>query len=118
MPTRRTSTGDRRHALVRYGQAVLVDVAALAVLTFIRQTIPGLTAGLGSFLFFAVLLSAWYGGWGPSVLSTALIALIGLAQVPKAYQTGTFGVVQVLVRLALFTTGGILISSLVEALHS
>jgi PAS domain S-box-containing protein len=103
--------------LVRYSVAVLVVVAALAVLGFVKQTIPALSAGLGTLLFFAVFLSAWFGGLGPGLLSTALVALLGLAQVAKAYQTGTSDVVQVVVRVALFATGGSLISSLVEALH-
>jgi PAS domain S-box-containing protein len=118
MATRRTSATGRRHALVRYGVAVLAVVAAVAVLVLVRLMIPGLTAGQGSLLFFAIFVSAWFGGLGPGVLSTALIALLGLAQIARAYQTGTFDVVQVVVRVALFTTGGILIASLVEALHS
>jgi PAS domain S-box-containing protein len=103
---------------VRYGVAVLVVVSALALLSFAKQKIPGLSTGLGSILFFAVLLSAWFGGLGPGLLSTLLVALLGLGQAAKAYHTGAPNLVQVAVAVALFTTGGILISSLVEALHS
>jgi PAS domain S-box-containing protein len=102
-----------RHPVVRYGVAVMAVVSALAAL---RIAGPG--AGLGGILFFAVMFSAWFGGLGPGVLSTALITLLGVARVATVHRTDSFDLPRAIVGLGLFTVGGILISSLLEALHS
>ena len=58
---------------LRYGVAVLAAGMAIAVLF-----IPEIGKGLGSVLFLAVLVSAWYGGKGPGFLATALIVVVAV----------------------------------------
>ena len=55
----------------RYGVAVLAVATAIGFLL-----IPGIGKGLGSVLFLAVLVSAWYGGLGPGLLATTLVAAV------------------------------------------
>src|SRR5437868_3992580 len=108
----RIATKSTRQLLVRYGVAVLAVVVAFSLFA-----IPDFGRRLGSVLFFAVLVSAWYGGIGPGLLTTALIVSTALflwtmnrARIPDPLPR--------LVSLGLFGVGGILISLLVEALHS
>jgi signal transduction histidine kinase/CheY-like chemotaxis protein len=94
---------------VRYGVAVLTVVAALACMG-----IPEIGKELGSLLFLAVLISAWYGGLGPGLLATALITVIAVLGVvnqgrPTLART---------IPIGLFSAGGVLIALLVEALHA
>jgi PAS domain S-box-containing protein len=108
-----TRTRAAARALVQYGAAVLTVVAALGMLRF-----SGLGPGLGGILFFAVLLSAWCGGLGPGLVSTGLIAAVAFGQFVRFVRTGAADPILVLVRIGLFTAGGVAISWLVEALHS
>lgn len=58
----------------RYGFAVLVLVLGMVIMA-----IPVVRGGHGTpliVLFFLILLSAWYGGMGPGLLTTALIVLL------------------------------------------
>ena len=48
---------------LRYGVAVVAVAVAIAFLL-----IPQIGRGLGSIVFLAVLISAWYGGMGPGLL--------------------------------------------------
>ncbi|MFO0950134.1 MAG: PAS domain S-box protein [Isosphaeraceae bacterium] len=57
----------------------------------------------------AVTLAAWYGGFGPGVLVTALAAALSASPEPSASRVG---------RLLLFVTQGTLISLLMESLHA
>jgi K+-sensing histidine kinase KdpD len=61
-----------RHAVFRYGAAVLATALALVVQLLAWPYIQPLP-----FLVFfgAVMFSGWQGGWGPGLLSTALSAL-------------------------------------------
>lgn len=56
---------------VRYGVAVLAVAAAIALVL-----IPVIGKGLTAVVFLAVFVSARYGGLGPGLLATMLIALI------------------------------------------
>jgi two-component system CheB/CheR fusion protein len=77
--------------------------------------IPDLGRGLGAILFFAVLVSAWYGGLGPGLLATALATVIAVLIFTRfGLRFETFRIVG----LCLFVAGGVLISLLVEALHA
>ncbi len=95
--------------VLRYGGAVLSVVACLALMS-----LPDIGAKLGSVLYLAVLLVAWYGGVGPGLLATALMAVMAtIAQVSQPGFTPWR-----LVPIPLFTAGGALIALLVEALHA
>src|SRR3954454_13430408 len=59
--------------------------------------------------FFAVLLSAWYGGLGPGLLTTALIVLLTSHTTFPSWRV---------VRLALGIASGAWISALAESLHA
>jgi PAS domain S-box-containing protein len=90
----------------RYGFAVLVLLLGMVV-----GTIPVVREGGTPIivLFFLVLLSAWYGGLGPGLLTTALIVLLTWSTPSQSWQV---------VRLALFIAGGAFISALAEMLHA
>jgi PAS domain S-box-containing protein len=95
---------------LRYAVAVLAVVVAVAFLF-----IPQIGKGLGSVLFLAVLISAWYGGMGPGLLATALItvvAVLGLVFFEPGFAPWR------IVSIVLFVGGGMLITLLVEALHA
>ena len=96
-----------RHPALRYGVSVLAVAAAAALLT-----VPGIgqTPNIPVLVFdAAILVAAWYGGLGPGLLATALIALLTLSGPASAWR---------LVRLALFVAGGATISLLIESLHA
>ena len=95
---------------LRYGVAVVAVAAAIAFLL-----IPQIGKGLGSILFLAVLISAWYGGVGPGLLATALITVV--ATLIMAYLEPSFPPWRV-ASILLFVGGGVLITVLVEALHA
>jgi PAS domain S-box-containing protein len=95
--------------IVRYGVAVLAVAVAIAL-----NLIPVIGKGLASVLFMAVFVSARYGGLGPGLLATTLITLIaalGLRAEPDLAPWRFVSIVFVAV-------GGVLITLLVEALHS
>jgi PAS domain S-box-containing protein len=94
---------------VRYTGAVLAVAACVALMS-----IPEIGEKLGSVLYLAVLLVAWYGGLGPALLATVLIALLAIiGQVSRS----DFAPWR-LVPIPLFVAGGALIALLVEALHA
>jgi signal transduction histidine kinase/ActR/RegA family two-component response regulator len=95
-----------RDRLRRYGFAVLTLVLGALVMT-----IPVIRGGAGTPIivyFFAILLSAWYGGLGPGLFATAVIVLL---------TSHTEFVFWRVVRLALGIAGGVAISVLAEVLH-
>jgi PAS domain S-box-containing protein len=67
------SSNPERPALPRYGVAVLAVVAAVLV----RMPFQPLLGATTPFLFFfpAIIVAAWYGGFGPGLLATGLSAL-------------------------------------------
>jgi PAS domain S-box-containing protein len=93
--------------LRRYGFALLT-----LALTAVVMGIPGIEDRAGTAIlvyFFAVLLSAWYGGLGPGLLTTAVIVLM------TSHTTFPFWRVM---RLGLGIASGISISALAEVLHA
>jgi PAS domain S-box-containing protein len=68
----------RRHWVSRYGGALLAVAAAVLVLQWAS---PYLGDGGFSVMFVAVIVAAWYGGLGPSLLALAL-SLLGAMLVP------------------------------------
>jgi PAS domain S-box-containing protein len=77
--------------------------------------IPAIGNKLGSLLYLAVLIAAWYGGLGPGLLATTLIAVFAvLANLSSAPVLAPWWYVPVV----LFTAGGVLITLVMEALHA
>ncbi len=98
------TTSDR---IRRYGFAVLVLILGAAVMA-----IPEIRSGAGTPIlvyFFAVLLSAWYGGLGPGLLTTGVIVLM---------TSHTSFPLWRVVRLGLGIASGVSISALAENLHA
>ncbi|MGO9470405.1 MAG: ATP-binding protein [Isosphaeraceae bacterium] len=95
---------------LRYGVAVVAVGAAIGVLF-----IPEIGKGLVSVLFLAVLVSAWYGGLGPGLLATFLVAVVAVLNLVLVQPD--FAPWRV-VSIMLFVGGGVLITLLVEALHA
>ncbi|MDR3633277.1 MAG: ATP-binding protein [Isosphaeraceae bacterium] len=98
-----------RPGWLRYGAAVLAVVLAVAL-----TRLPAVGQFLGVLFFLAVFVSAWYGGLGPGLLAislpmAAIFAGLAAARRPPAPQQAT--------GLAVFLGGGLLITTLVEALH-
>jgi PAS domain S-box-containing protein len=91
----------------RYGFALLMLAVGLAAATIpIVHGVPGTRGVVG---FFVVLLSAWYGGLGPGLFATALIAAI-------AWRSSS--PLLMVARLGLFVACGVSISALAEVLHA
>src|SRR4051794_12821744 len=93
--------------LRRYGFALLTLLLSAAVMSF-----PDVQDRAGTpilVFFFAVLLSAWYGGLGPGLFTTAVVVLMT--------SHTTFPLWRV-VRLGLGIACGVSISSLAEVLHA
>ncbi len=91
----------------RYGFAVLVLVLGVAVMD-----IPEIRDRAGTPIlvyFFAILISAWYGGLGPGLLTTAVIVVM------TSHTSFPFWRV---VRLGLGIASGVSISVLAENLHA
>jgi PAS domain S-box-containing protein len=103
----RSKSRSNRHPVLRYGMSVLTIVVLFAL-----QAVPEIarTPNIAVLVIYAaILVSAWYGGLGPGLLTTALIGLLVLPGSLTAWR---------LVRLALFVCGGVLVSLLIEALHA
>src|ERR1700722_18873805 len=93
--------------LRRYGFALLTLALGSAAMAF-----PGIQDRAGTPIlvyFFIVLLSAWYGGLGPGLLTTAAIVLV-TSHTSFPYWR--------IVRLGLGIASGVSISALAEVLHA
>lgn len=99
-----------RPVWLRYGAAVLA-----AVLTLALAKVPAVGPLVGVLFFFAVLVSAWYGGWGPGILTICLPAALVLLDLLASNRPLT---VQRGMGVFVFVAGGLLIIALVEALHA
>ena len=104
------STSNRRWKLLRgYSLAMVLVVASTAITLRIR---PFMGESISPLFFAAVMVSAWYGGWGPGLLATALAgwasAYYFLDNPPGQ---GTFGWDD-WIRLGVFIMVAVLISSL------
>jgi PAS domain S-box-containing protein len=96
--------------ILRYGIPVLAVLSAIELVTA-----PVVGRGLVGILFLVVLFSAWYGGVRRGLSSTALITLIALVAL---YAEGPNGAVRNNLSIALFVPTGILVTALVDSLHS
>src|SRR5262249_28126027 len=99
----------RKHQdrLRRYGFALLTLALAAAVMA--RPEIEDRAGTPILVYFFAVLLSAWYGGLGPGLLTTAVIVLM------TSHTSFPFWRVM---RLGLGIASGVSICALAEVLHA
>ena len=115
-PEQRTWMRSTKHSpLLRYGIATL----AIALVVLLKLLLDPLIIQQSPFLLMAgaVMVGAWFGGLGPGVLATVLGALA--ADYFFLAPVGAFTALGVgILPFALFVLQGLLISVLVEALHS
>ncbi|HEY9631931.1 MAG TPA: PAS domain S-box protein [Coleofasciculaceae cyanobacterium] len=105
-----------RFHMQRYGVAVLAVVLAMLLMLLLN---PWVTMAQSPFLIFfgAVVVSAWYGGMGPGLLTTCLSAL--LSSYFFVYPIYSLDLdLSDSVRVSLFMLEGTLISALCEALRT
>ena len=96
--------------LARYATAALL-VALAAAATLVAE--PVLAPQYSILFYAAVLCSAWYGGLGPGLLSTALaVASLDFFFVPPRYVFGHYFAVRDVVGLAVFAGVAVVTSSL------
>lgn len=109
-------TREPKPALNRYGVAVLLTTVAIAVripLTFVL----GIDAPF--ILFFpTVTLCAWYGGFGPGLVATALSALAALFLYIEPLHSLSLSHLRDIIPLALFISGSSIISWICGSLRS
>ena len=97
------------HSVFRYG-LVIVSVAFAMGLTRLLRTLSDF--GISPLFFAAVLLSAWYGGFGPSLLATALSGIATAALLLQEHDSGFSRVGEHLLRAGTFCAVAVLVSSL------
>lgn len=107
------SPGFRASRMVPYGIAL---AAALLGLVLTSRFLPLLPQGYFLFLYAAVVVSAWYGGIGPSLLTTAIIAIFAAYSILPAESSFDIGLTGAL-QLAIFGLVGLLTGGLAEARH-
>ena len=105
-----------RSLLSRYGVALAITAAALLACALLMplfgQTAPPLVL-----LTLAVAATAWWGGLGPGLVSTAISTLVASwAFVPQHYSFFVRDPAEI-VRLAFAAFSGVAISALAEAMH-
>jgi signal transduction histidine kinase len=109
------ATNTHRPALQRYALA-----AALAILSLgLHRPLQRLFGDAVPFhlLYPVVMVSAWFGGWGPGLLVTFSTALAGALVFEDPYFTFALASPQGVVRVGAFILTGTVISVLCEALH-
>ncbi|HEV3168658.1 MAG TPA: DUF4118 domain-containing protein, partial [Isosphaeraceae bacterium] len=99
---------DSRHTVIAYCVAVL-SVGTVLLLRLLLAPLVGLNFPLLLFLV-AVVLSSWYGGFGPGLLATLLSALLGdyFLMGPDVADLGIMP--GRFTRLALFSLQGMILS--------
>ena len=99
------------HWSLRYG----IALAAVASSTASLLLVPAIGRSGAAIPFFAVLVSAWFGGLGPGAFTIALGVVIYL--VVLINRGSHFPPWQIL-QIAFFVAGGVMITALVEVLHA
>ena len=105
-----------RSALWRYSFAVL----AVAVVTVLKLLVPEIQEDSPFLLvFIALIVSAWFGGWGPGLLATGLaaISVAYFFQSPASGYTLRIDSPAQGVRLSIFVVEGVLVTWLAAALR-
>jgi len=103
-----------RSSLLSYGAAVLAVVLTLGLKLLFGSEIGRDTPFL--IFFVAVMFSAWYGGMGPGLLATVIIAIVAyffFLSSPYSLTLDAKGLLQV----GIFALEGIGVSALVSSLH-
>ncbi len=101
----------RPSVFVSYLVAVLASVAALAATLLLAPFVE--QRGFSLFLL-AVMISAWYGGFGPGLLATLLSALASV-YAPQPLSLASALTLSSALRLAVFLFAAMVISTLSEA---
>ncbi|MEA2692481.1 MAG: hypothetical protein QOJ16_1868 [Acidobacteriota bacterium] len=106
---------DHRPAALRYGFAAVMAALAVAV----RLPFHELLQNAVPFLFFfpAIMASAWFGGLGPGLLTTAISAVLADFLYLRPAYAWSFTLLD-FIQIALFLAVGSVISGLSEALHA
>ena len=110
----RTTPSEAR-PLERYGIALLAAVVAFGAS---YATSPYLNALPWVFFFAAVMISSWFGGQGPSLLTTAILVVLGryfFLKPSGTFTLGTGSLVQVLVFVSISLFIGFLASARLRA---
>lgn len=97
---------------VRYLVAIMLS--ALAVF-LVWQLTPGIIHGTFVLLYFAVALSAWYGGMGPALLTMVLCAVAHVSLVEALWGAGAK---LALLRMTLYIVTAMTLSALALALRA
>src|ERR1700685_2716811 len=108
-------TPRERTRLFRYGVAILVTAATLAL----RWPLWRLLGNQAPHIMFfpAVMISAYYGGLGPGLAATLLSAIAAQCFLADSQISFHVGNVHNGVALAMFVLVGVVISGLFESLH-
>jgi signal transduction histidine kinase len=105
----------RRPPFPRYALAAALALLSLGLhaplLRFLGDSVPF------HLLYPMIMVSAWFGGWGPGLLVTFSTALLGAFFFEEPYFTLSLGSPHGVVRIAAFLLTGTVISVLCEALH-
>ena len=111
--------GLRRSRAARYAAAV-VAVGLALLLQMLLVPLFGGDPNLSPFMVFfaAVMVAAWFGGLGPGLFSVGLAALLSWYFFLSPQESFAINTLGQGVRLVVFVVEGVVISSLVEALHS
>lgn len=104
----------KRLLLSRYSVAVLASLLALLLRFLLEPLLKG-EAPLLVFIM-AVMVSAWYGGFKPGLLATALSALVGSYFFVMPSFSLSIPTLSNVARICIFLVEGVLISGLNEAL--
>ena len=98
----------RRHrrVIVKFGVAVSFVAAATIVTATLRRMFP---ATPGALFFCAVILSAWFGGWGPGVFASILSTVASIYCLPPPLFTGP-SAGSMIPRFIVFLLAGLFIS--------
>ena len=96
---------------LRYGIAVLTVACSTASLLLV----PAIGRSGAAIPFFAVLISAWFGGLGPGVITIAMGVVLYLMVLVN--RGSSFPAWQIL-QISFFVAGGAMITALVELLHA
>lgn len=99
------------HWSVRYGIAVIAVIWSTASLFLV----PPVARAGATIPFFAVLISAWFGGLGPGVFTIAVGLIL---YVTVLASRGTSFSAGLIMQILILTAGAAMIAALVEVLHA
>ncbi|HTE20622.1 MAG TPA: DUF4118 domain-containing protein, partial [Armatimonadota bacterium] len=106
----------QRSFFLRYGAAIVISVLAVVL----RLSLLGPLGGRNPFLFFypAIMVSSWYGGFGPGLLATTLTCLASIYYLMEPVYHFSVATPEDALALCVFVGMGLLMSALSEAVHA